>query len=95
MSWMTRLLAYMVSNIQTGNCDMCYFVLTHGNTQVNCNEITICLMSKLERGKMNKELVQKLASNFEVSKDNVRIVAGLTTTKKLVEIQENNNLVSY
>ena len=44
---------------------------------------------------MNKELVQKLASNFEVSKDNVRIIAGLTTTKKLVEVQENNNLVSY
>jgi uncharacterized protein YggU (UPF0235/DUF167 family) len=67
-----------------------------GKIQFNGNEITICLRSKPERGKANKELVEGLASYFEVSKDKVSIISGLTSTKKLVEIQENNqNLTSY
>ena len=61
-----------------------------GKFQVNGNEITICLRSKPERGKANKELVERLASYFEVSKDKVRIISGLTSTKKLVEIQDEN-----
>jgi uncharacterized protein YggU (UPF0235/DUF167 family) len=49
-----------------------------GKIQVANNEITICLKSKSERGKANKELVERLASYSEVSKDRVRIISGLT-----------------
>ena len=57
------------------------------NVEVSDNEITMCLRSKPERGKANRELV-RLASYFEVSKDKVRIISGLTSTKKLVEIEK-------
>jgi hypothetical protein len=56
--------------------------------EVSDNEITICLRSKPERGKANRELVERLASYFEVSKDKVHIISGLTSTKKLVEIEK-------
>ena len=61
-----------------------------GKIQVASNEITICLKSKPERGKANKELVERLASYFMVSKDKVRIISGLTSRKKLVKIQEKD-----
>ena len=61
-----------------------------GKIQVAYNEITICLKSKPERGKANKELVERLASYFEVSKDKVHIISGLTSRKKLVKIQEKD-----
>ncbi|MGA9909131.1 MAG: DUF167 domain-containing protein [Nitrososphaeraceae archaeon] len=54
------------------------------------NEIIICLRSKPERGKANKELISKLANYFEVSKDNVHIISGLTSTKKLIEVEMGN-----
>lgn len=63
---------------------------SRGKIQVNGNEITIYLRSKPERGRANKEFVERLASYFEVSKDMVRIISGLTSTKKLVEIQEKD-----
>lgn len=57
-----------------------------GKIKVNGNEITICLRSKPERGKANKEMVERLASYFDVSKNKVCIISGLTSTKKLVQI---------
>ena len=36
-----------------------------GKIQVASNEITICLKSKPERGKANKELVERLANYFD------------------------------
>jgi uncharacterized protein len=56
--------------------------------ELSDNEITICLRSKPERGKANRELVERLASYFEISKDKVHIISGLTSTKKLVEIEK-------
>ncbi|MGA7008374.1 MAG: DUF167 domain-containing protein [Nitrososphaeraceae archaeon] len=56
------------------------------------NEIIICLRSKPERGKANKELISKLANYFEVSKDNVHIISGLTSTKKLIEVEMENQI---
>ncbi|MGB8188313.1 MAG: DUF167 domain-containing protein [Nitrososphaeraceae archaeon] len=56
------------------------------------NEIIICLRSKPERGKANKELISKLANYFGVSKDNVHIISGLTSTKKLIEVEMENQL---
>ena len=40
-----------------------------GKIEVNGNEITICLRSKPERGKANKDMIERLACYFEVSKD--------------------------
>ncbi len=56
--------------------------------ELSDNEITICLRSKPERGKANRELVERLASYFEISKDKVHIISGLTSTKKRVEIEK-------
>ncbi len=56
--------------------------------EVSGNEITIWLRSKPERGKANRELVERLASYFEVSMNKVHIITGLTSTKKLVEIDK-------
>lgn len=57
-----------------------------GKIEVKGNEITICLRSKPELGKANKEMIERLASYFEVSKNKVCIISGLTSTKKLVNI---------
>jgi uncharacterized protein (TIGR00251 family) len=57
-----------------------------GKIQIQENEITISLKSKPERGKANRELIQKLADHFGVSKDKIDIISGLRSTKKLVEI---------
>ena len=56
--------------------------------QVDGNEITIALKSKPERNKANRELVEKLADYFGVSKDRVHIIAGMTSSKKLVDVLE-------
>ena len=44
-----------------------------GKIEVKGNEITICLRSKPERDKANKEMIKRLASYFEVLKDKVCI----------------------
>jgi len=54
--------------------------------KVKGNEITICLRSKPERGKANKEMIERLASYFEISESKVCIISELTSTKKLVNI---------
>jgi uncharacterized protein len=58
---------------------------------VNGNEITICLRSKPKKGKANRELTNKLATYFGASKNKVHIISGLTSTRKLVEIQETTH----
>jgi uncharacterized protein (TIGR00251 family) len=58
-----------------------------GKIQVNGDEITVCVKSKRERGKANKELIEMLASYFGVSNNRVHIISGLKTTKKLVQIE--------
>jgi uncharacterized protein len=50
------------------------------------NEITISLKSKPEWGKANRELIQKLADHFRISKDKINIISGLSSPKKLVEV---------
>ena len=61
-----------------------------GKIQLIDNEIIICLRSEPERGKANKELISKLANYFGVSKDKVHIISGLTSTKKLIEVENEN-----
>jgi uncharacterized protein (TIGR00251 family) len=54
--------------------------------EVNGDEIAISIKSQPERGRANRELVKKLAAHFGVDEDRVRIVSGLTSRKKLVEV---------
>jgi uncharacterized protein (TIGR00251 family) len=57
-----------------------------GLLQVSGDEITISIKSRPERGKANRELVKKLSAHFGVREDQVRIVSGLTSRKKMVEV---------
>ena len=61
-----------------------------GKIKFDGQEITVCVKSKPERGKANKELVERLATYFALSKDRVRIISGLKSTKKIVEIEKEN-----
>lgn len=54
--------------------------------EVNGDEILISIKSEPERGKANRELVKKLAKHFGVGEDRIRIVSGLTSRKKIVEV---------
>ena len=46
------------------------------------------MKSKPERNKANRELIERLATYFVTSKDRIRIIAGMTTSKKLVDVIE-------
>jgi uncharacterized protein len=61
-----------------------------GKIEVNGSEIIIYLRSKPEKGKANKELIERLASYFVVSKGKVQIISGLTSRNKVVEIRDEN-----
>ena len=57
-----------------------------GRLEVDGNEIAISIKSQPERGKANRELVKKLAAHFNIDEGRVRIISGLTSRKKLVEV---------
>ena len=57
-----------------------------GKIIVYGDQITISLRSKPERGKANRELIQKLADYFEIDKERILIISGRTSNKKLVEV---------
>jgi len=57
-----------------------------GHLEVSGDEISISIKSTPEFGRANRELVKKLAAHFSVGKDRVRIISGLTSRKKIVEI---------
>ena len=54
--------------------------------KVEGDEIEIGIKSEPERGKANRELVKKLAEHFGVPVQNIRIVSGHTSRKKLVDV---------
>ena len=54
--------------------------------EVDNDTIIIGIKSKPERGRANMDLIDKLARHFGIPRANVRIVAGLTSRKKIVEI---------
>jgi uncharacterized protein (TIGR00251 family) len=58
-----------------------------GKIQVNGNEILINIKSEPKHGKANKELIKKTSDFFGVREDSIRIVSGLTSRKKIIEIQ--------
>lgn len=56
------------------------FVKVEGDT------VSVGLMSRPEGGKANRELIQKLAEHFRVSTSQVRLISGLKSKRKIVEI---------
>lgn len=57
-----------------------------GRLQVLGNEITISIKSPPERGRANAELVRLLSEHFEVEPSRVRIISGMKSRKKMVEV---------
>ena len=57
-----------------------------GQLEVIGDQIAISIKSQPERGRANKELLKKLAAHFGVSEERIRIVSGLTSRKKIVEV---------
>lgn len=57
-----------------------------GRLEVIGDEIAISIKSPPERGKANRELVKKLAAHFGVDENRIRIVSGLASRKKLVDV---------
>ena len=57
-----------------------------GRIDVSGDEIAISIKSPPERGRANRELVKKLAAHFKVGEDRIRIISGLASRKKVVEI---------
>jgi uncharacterized protein len=58
-----------------------------GRIQVNGNEIIVSIKSEPKHGKANKEMIQKISDFFEVPGNSIRIISGLTSRKKIIEIQ--------
>ena len=54
--------------------------------KVDGTRILVGLTSKPEKGKANVELIRKLAKHFKVSSSHVRIISGLKSRRKTVEI---------
>ena len=65
-------------------------VIFHRNfLKVEDDKIIVGLTSKPERGKANLELIKKLAKYFKVSSSQIKIVSGLKSRRKIVEITEH------
>ena len=54
--------------------------------EVYGNRLVVGLTSKPQKGEANRELIKKLAKHFEVSTSQVRIVSGLKSKRKVVEL---------
>ena len=54
--------------------------------EINKDEIAIGITVEPQKGKANKELIEKIAKHFGVLKSNVRIISGEKSRKKLVEV---------
>ena len=54
--------------------------------EINKDGISIGIVSDPQKGKANKELIEKISKHFDVPKSNVRIVSGEKSRKKLVEV---------
>ena len=54
--------------------------------EVNGNKITIGVLSRPEKGKANAEIIKKLARYFKVPQSAVRIISGMASRKKIINI---------
>ncbi len=82
--------SYINDTLHWIRCRLLYHVTVRfssdGKIAVDGNEITVSIKSRPERGKANTELIKKLSKHFSVPEGNVRIISGLTSRKKMVEI---------
>ncbi len=58
--------------------------------EVDGNRILIGLTSKPEKGEANHELIKKLAKHFKVPTSQIRIVAGLKSKSKVVDVSDTS-----
>jgi uncharacterized protein len=58
--------------------------------EINCDLIEVGLTSKPEKGEANRELIKKLAKYFRVSASQIKIISGLKSKKKIIEITDSN-----
>ena len=56
--------------------------------KVEGNKILVGLTSKPEKGKANLELIKKLAKHFKVPSSHIRIVSGLKSKRKIIEVRD-------
>ena len=54
--------------------------------EINNDEVAIGIKSEPQKGKANKELIEKISKHFGVPKSNVRIISAAKSRKKLVEV---------
>jgi uncharacterized protein len=50
------------------------------------NEIELSISSVPLKGKANKEIIQKISNYFNIKSNNVKIIRGLHSTTKVVDI---------
>ncbi len=54
------------------------------------NEYKVYVKSPPTKGKANKELIEILAKYFGLAKSKIKIVKGVASREKVIEIQEGN-----
>jgi uncharacterized protein (TIGR00251 family) len=55
--------------------------------KVNDNEIIIGIKAKPQKGKANRELIKKLTKHFRIPSSRVRIISGMKSKNKIIEIE--------
>jgi uncharacterized protein (TIGR00251 family) len=58
-----------------------------GKIELNGNEITMSIKSEPKHGKANREMIRKISKFFIVPENNIHIISGLTSRKKVIEIE--------
>lgn len=58
-----------------------------GRIHVKENDITMSIKSEPKQGKANYEMIKKLSDFFGVPESGIHIISGLTSRKKIIEIQ--------
>lgn len=56
------------------------------------DELIVYTVAKMEHGQANIDVLKQVAKYFRVEQGSVRIVSGLSSRKKLLEIREEQDL---
>ena len=59
--------------------------------KVEDDKIIVGLTSKPKRGRANLELIRKLAKHFNVSSSQIRIVSGMKSRRKIIEVIKDHS----
>lgn len=54
--------------------------------EIDNNVIRVGIIAKPEKGKANKEVIEKIADYFKISRSRVKIISGLKSKIKIIEI---------